>query len=310
MIFKNLQSAVENNHASGYQKPEMANLKSEVGHHFAKISQSRNTHRGLRFPVIRFWFSVFCLLSSVLAVMISGCAASAKSARPVNVAPNSAGTAANSDFDLLEAEYAEQMVEVSDPLEPFNRVMFNVNDTLYFWVVKPGSEIYAGIVPEPARIGIRNFFSNLTTPVRLVNCLLQGKGEGAGIELRRFAINTTCGILGFGDPALGQYGLEPVHEDLGQTLAVYGFGDGFYLVLPLFGPSNARDSIGSLGDWFLNPVSYVEPDEAAYGITAVKFTNNSSLTLGEYESFKASTIEPYIAMRRAYAQYRAKQIEQ
>jgi phospholipid-binding lipoprotein MlaA len=245
----------------------------------------------------------------VTAGMISGCATSAKSAPSVNVTSNSTETSANSDFDLLEEEYAEQMVEVPDPLEPFNRVMFNVNDTLYFWIVKPGSEIYAGIVPEPARIGISNFFSNLTMPARLVNCLLQGKGEGADTELRRFAINTTFGILGFGDPARDRYGLEPVHEDLGQTLAVYGFGDGFYLVLPLLGPSNARDSIGSLGDWFLNPVSYVEPTEASYGITAVKFTNDSSLTIGEYETFKSSTVEPYIAMRRTYAQYRAKQIQ-
>jgi phospholipid-binding lipoprotein MlaA len=266
----------------------------------------KNIHSAVRKHRAGFLISVLI----IPAALISGCAATAQSAPSINVASNSAGNADEDEFDLLEEEYAERMVEVPDPLEPFNRVMFNVNDTLYFWVVKPGSEIYAGIIPEPARIGVRNFFSNLTTPVRFVNCLLQGKGEGAGIELRRFAINTTCGILGFGDPALDQYGLEPVREDLGQTLAVYGFGDGFYLVLPLLGPSNARDAIGKLGDWFLNPVSYVEPDEAAYGISAVKFVNNGSLALGEYESFKSATIEPYIAMRRAYAQYRAKQTEQ
>lgn len=250
------------------------------------------------------------LIFIVLADMISGCATSAKNAPSMNVTSNSAETFANGDFALLEEEYAEQMVKVPDPLEPFNRVMFNVNDALYFWVVKPGSEIYAGVIPEPARVGIRNFFSNLTTPARLVNCLLQGKGDGAEIELRRFAINTTCGILGFGDPALDEYGLEPVREDLGQTLAVYGFGDGFYLVLPVLGPSNARDAVGRLGDWFLNPVSYVEPTEAAYGITAFKFTNRSSLNIGEYESFKSMTVEPYIAMRKTYAQYRTKQIQE
>jgi phospholipid-binding lipoprotein MlaA len=253
------------------------------------------------------------LIFFALAGMISGCASSANnypSVKTTDVNNDSAQVDDNDDFDLLEEEYAEQMVEVSDPLEPFNRVMFNVNDTLYYWVVKPGSEIYAGVVPEPARVGIYNFFNNLTTPARLVNCLLQGKGEGADTELRRFAINSTCGILGFGDPALDEYGLEPVQEDLGQTLAVYGFGDGFYLVLPFLGPSNSRDSIGRLGDWFLNPVSYVEPTEASYGITAVRFTNSSSLRLGEYDSFKSMTIEPYIAMRRSYAQYRAKQIEE
>jgi phospholipid-binding lipoprotein MlaA len=250
------------------------------------------------------------LIFVVPAGMISGCATSAKNAPSVHLASNSAETNANDDFDLLEEEYAGQMVKVPDPLEPFNRVMFNVNDALYFWIVKPGSEIYAGVVPEPARLGIRNFFGNLTRPARLVNCLLQGKGDGADTELRRFAINTTCGILGFGDPALDQYGLEPVYEDLGQTLAVYGLGDGFYLVLPLLGPSNARDSVGRLGDWFLNPVSYVEPIEASYGITAVRYTNQMSLNIGEYETFKSMTVEPYIAMRKTYAQYRAKQIQE
>lgn len=251
-------------------------------------------------------FLIFIFI--VPAGMISGCATSGNSASSVNVTSNPAETAANSEFDLLEEEYAGQMVKVPDPLEPFNRIMFNVNDVLYFWVVKPVSEIYGGVVPEPARIGISNFFSNLTTPVRLVNCLLQGKGEGADTELRRFAINTTCGILGFGDPALDQYGLEPVYEDMGQTLAVYGFGDGFYLILPLLGPSNARDSIGRFGDWFLNPVSYVEPTEVSYGITAVRYTNQMSLNIGEYENFKSMTVEPYIAMRKTYAQYRTKQI--
>ncbi len=254
------------------------------------------------------------LIFFVIVGSISGCAASSQNAPTMQATGISNGSneefSGNDDFDLLEEEYAEKMVEVPDPLEPFNRVMFNVNDTLYFWIVKPGSEVYAGVVPEPVRIGIYNFFSNLTTPARLVNCLLQGKGDGAGIELRRFAINTTCGILGFGDPALDYYGLEPVEEDLGQTLAIYGFSDGFYLVLPFVGPSNTRDSIGRLGDWFLNPVSYVEPTEASYGITAVRFTNSSSLRLGEYESFKSMTIEPYIAMRRSYAQYRAKQIKE
>jgi len=244
---------------------------------------------------------------------ITGCATSTQNAPTMQAADFANGSDdefENDDFALLEEEYAEQMVEVHDPLEPFNRVMFNVNDALYYWIVKPGSEIYVGVVPEPARIGVFNFFSNLTTPARLINCLLQGKGEGADTELRRFAINTTCGILGFGDPALDQYGLEPVYEDLGQTLAVHGFEDGFYLVLPLLGPSNARDAVGRLGDWFLNPVSYVEPTEASYGITAVRYTNSSSLRLGEYESFKSMTIEPYIAMRRTYAQYRAKQIQE
>ncbi len=269
--------------------------------------------RDIQTVVRKYHTKLLILIVIVLAGAISGCATSAQDAPSMKVASftnDSAEGFGNDDFDLLEEEFAEQMVKVPDPLESFNRTMFHVNDTLYFWVVKPVSHVYGGVVPEPARLGIRNFFSNLTTPARLINCLLQGKGEGADTELRRFAINTTCGILGFGDPALDQYGLEPVHEDLGQTLAVYGFGDGFYLVLPLLGPSNARDSVGRIGDWFLNPVSYVEPTEAAYGITAVRYTNSSSFRIGEYETFKSMTVEPYIAMREAYIQYRANQIQE
>jgi len=245
----------------------------------------------------------------ILAGMISGCAVSEQTASSMQVSSmdNSAGTANNDDFDLLEEDFAEQTVELADPLEPFNRTMYHVNDTLYFWVVKPVTQAYVGVIPKPARIGIRNFFSNIAAPVRFINCLLQGKSEGAGTEFHRFSINTTIGILGFGDP---EYGLEPVREDLGQTLAVYGIGDGFYVVWPLLGPSTARDTVGKIGDWFLYPVSYVQPKEAAIGASAVRYTNESSFYIGEYEAFKSMTIEPYVGMREAYIQYRHKQIEE
>ena len=248
----------------------------------------------------------------ILAGTISGCAVTEKNASSMQVSSmdNSAGAANNDDFDLLEEDFAEQTVKVADPLEPLNRVMYNVNDTLYFWVVKPVSQVYTGVVPAPARLGIRNFFNNISMPVRFVNCLLQGKGEGAGTEFRRFTINTTIGILGFGDPALDQYGLEPVREDLGQTLAIYGFGDGFFIVWPLLGPSTVRDSVGMAGNWFLSPFSYMERTDITIGISAIRFMNRSSFSIGEYETFKSMTIEPYIAMREAYIQYRHKQIQE
>ncbi len=269
--------------------------------------------KDIKAVVKRYHAKLRILIIIVLACTISGCATSGNSAPSVQAASftdDSDEATNNDDFDLLEEEFAEQMIELADPLEPFNRTMFQVNDTLYFWVVKPVSQVYVGVVPEPARLGIRNFFNNITTPVRFINCLLQGKGEGAGTELRRFAINTTCGILGFGDPAMDQYGLEPAWEDLGQTLAVHGFGDGFYIVWPLIGPSTARDSVGMAGDWFLSPVSYVEPTEVAIGISATRYMNKSSFNIGEYEAFKSMAIEPYIAMREAYIQYRAKQIQE
>ena len=189
--------------------------------------------------------------------------------------------------------------------------MFGFNDVLYFWVAKPVTHVYEGVVPKPARIGIGNFFENLTTPARFVNCLLQGKGPEANRELRRFGINTTAGVLGFGDPAYDRWGLKPAKkEDLGQTLAVHGFGDGFYVVWPVFGSSTLRDSVGMVGDQFLNPVRYVKPMEVSIGISAVDATNKGSFHIGEYEDFKSAAVDPYVAMRGAYIQYRSKQIKE
>ena len=253
----------------------------------------------------------------ILTVLIAGCASSNNNAK-VSTAqqntlndPNNIDEAfADEDFDLLEEELDEQVVEVADPLEPWNRLMFGVNDTLYFWIVKPCVGTYKAVVPEPARTGVRNFFQNLTTPIRYINCLLQGKGDDADTELRRFLVNTTEGILGFGDPARDKYELQPVQEDLGQTLAVHGIDQGFYIVWPFFGPSNVRDSLGMAGDIFLNPVSYVDPWETSVGISVVSVTNEGSFHIGEYEDFKAAALEPYIAMREAYIQYRNNKIQE
>jgi phospholipid-binding lipoprotein MlaA len=263
--------------------------------------------------------SVLCpLVSVVLMVMAAGCAVSENSTLDTRHSildepqPILDGLDENQDedFDFLEEEYGEQIVEVADPLESWNRLMFNVNDTLYFWVVKPVVQTYKAVVPEAARIGVRNFFQNLSTPVRYVNCLLQGKADSADTELRRFLVNTTEGILGFGDPARDKYELQIVYEDLGQTLAVHGMDQGFYIVWPLFGPSNVRDSLGMVGDIFLNPVRYVEPTETSIYISAGRGINEGSFHIGEYEDFKAAAIEPYVAMREAYNQYRNKQIQE
>jgi phospholipid-binding lipoprotein MlaA len=254
------------------------------------------------------------LFSILLAIIVTGCAASGHTSSVQTQADQQESVddpnAIDDDFALLEEELVEEKIEVADPLEPVNRIMFGFNDILYFWVAKPVLSIYSGVMPEPARLGIRNFFNNVSTPVRLVNCLLQGKNDAAGTELHRFAINTTEGILGFGDPALDKHGLEPAKEDLGQTLAVYGFDDGFYIVWPLFGPSTARDSVGMVGDQFLNPLRYVDPREVSISISIVKGVNAGSFQIGAYEEFKEEAFEPYIAMREMYIQYRHKQIEE
>jgi phospholipid-binding lipoprotein MlaA len=249
----------------------------------------------------------------ILALMTCGCAVSEKTTSPkfYSPDPNEPGTSrADDEFGLFENELAGQVVKVADPLEPLNRVMYGVNDVLYFWVAKPVMQTYEKIVPRPARVCIGNFFENLTTPARFVNCLFQGKGPEADRELRRFGINTTAGVLGFGDPARDRWHLAPAKEDLGQTLAVHGFGDGFYVVWPVFGPSTLRDSVGMVGDAFLNPVRYVKPPETSIGISAADAANDGSFHIGEYEAFKSAAVDPYVAMRGAYIQYRSKQIKE
>jgi phospholipid-binding lipoprotein MlaA len=267
-------------------------------------------------------------LIAVLAVMSTGCAASKRAAANRSdsvVSPNpmalpddanEAGEMGEDDFDefdefdLIEEELDKQEVKISDPLRPLNRAMFTFNDKLYFWIIKPCASACKKTVPRPARVGIRNFFHNLTTPVRFVSCHLQGRHKDAGRELHRFAYNTTFGVLGFGDPAKDKLGLEPAEADLGQTLGKWGFGTGIYLVLPFFGPSNVRDTTGLVGAQFLNPVRYVDPDEASIAISAVDVINDYSFKIGEYESFKEAAYDPYIAMRQAYIQYRQKKIEE
>ncbi|KUG22620.1 vacj family lipoprotein [hydrocarbon metagenome] len=204
----------------------------------------------------------------------------------------------------------EERVEIPDPLEPFNRAMHQFNDKLYFWALKPVAQGYKFIVPEPARVSVKNFFSNLAFPARFLSCLLQTDLSGAATEVGRFAINTVWGIGGLLDPSSGkELDLQKQDTDLGQTLGVWGVGQGFYIVWPVFGPSSPRDSVTIAGDYFLYPVSYISPWYAGVGVRVFEEVNATSLRIGDYEALKEAAIDPYIAFRDAYAQYRFKKIK-
>ncbi len=207
-------------------------------------------------------------------------------------------------------DYLNEQETVSDPLEPVNRVFFHFNDKLYFWVVKPASQVYSYFLADDVRMCVRDFFHNLLTPVRIANNLFQGKLKNSGIETARFVINSTVGVAGLADPAKREFNLVVSDEDLGQTLGVYGVGSGIYICWPFFGPSNLRDTVGLIGDTFLSPLTYLTASEAAAGIGAHagKHVNNTSLTIGDYEDFKDASFDPYIALRDAYAQYRRNKI--
>ena len=213
------------------------------------------------------------------------------------------------ELDLFDDEFEEDKVQVADPLAFWNRAMFHFNDKFYFWILKPVAKGYRAAVPSTVRIGARNFFTNLTTPIRLVNCILQWKWQAANAESVRFLLNSTVGVLGFGNPAKKYPELNPSEEDSRQTLGAYRIGNGFYIVWPFLGSSTLRDSVGLVGDFFLNPVFYVKPMEAAVGIKAYEIVNETSFKIGDYESLKKAAINPYDALRDAYIQHRKSKVK-
>ena len=211
--------------------------------------------------------------------------------------------------DDFEESFEEEQVAVADPLEPVNRAIFAFNDKLYFWVFKPVTKAFKAVVPEEIRTTTGNALDNIKAPVRIANSLLQGKFKQAGTEFGRFFINSTAGVLGFGDPAAGYPALDHDREDLGQTLAVWGVKDGIYLVLPFLGPSTLRDVVGKVGDIYFNPLTYgLEETSESLGVKAYETVNELSFRLGQYEAFKEGSLDPYVFMKNAYLQIRQEKI--
>jgi len=210
-----------------------------------------------------------------------------------------------------EVAEEEKPVHIADPIEPWNKAMYHFNDKLYFWVLKPVAQGYSAVFPEDVRISFSNFFSNLTTPIRFVASLMQFKMKDAGNELIRCVYNSTAGIGGLADVAKTDLGISRKEEDLGQTLGTYGIGQGFFIVWPFIGPSSLRDSVGTVGDWFLDPVTYVNPFFFdSLGIRTFDKVNTVSLHIGDYEDLKKSAIDPYVSLRDAYIQYRKKKVDE
>lgn len=210
-------------------------------------------------------------------------------------------------FGAPEEETAGQTeATISDPLEKWNRAMFQFNDLLYFALLKPVATGYSLAVPEPFRVGIKNFFYNLRFPIRFVANLLQGKVPEAGAEVLRFALNTLGGFAGLMEPSRGVEWMNPPTQDLGLTLREWGFGHGAYVVWPVLGPASVRDSVGDFSDFMLDPVTYLDPWYYEWGAYAGETVNTTSLRLGDYEALKEAALDPYTALKNAYVQYRDK----
>ncbi len=198
--------------------------------------------------------------------------------------------------------------DVSDPLEGMNRGIFKFNDAVDTAVLEPVARGYRSAVPQPARTGVRNVLRNIKTPTNFANDLLQGDVTAAGDTLTRFFANTLFGLGGLVDVA-GTEGVKYREEDFGQTLAVWGAGDGPYLVLPLLGPSNVRDTAGMVVDTYTDPVRLwlvnTDRDGWYYGRVVLASVDKREELLDVLSDLKKNSIDYYAAIRSSYTQRRA-----
>ena len=218
----------------------------------------------------------------------------------------------------LIAETVVLPKSVPDPLEPVNRVVWGFNKVVMTGVLQPTSKVYRFIVAKPVRTGIGNFGKNLTYPVRLINNLLQGKWNGARDESYRFLCNTTVGVAGFFDVA-SKWKIPKSDADFGQTFGQWGWKPGCFLMLPLYGPSNERDTLGLAADTAANPLLYIAPYDFradnpltylgpyTYFTYAVMY-NDLTDSVGEYVRFSQAEMDPYSEVQYAWTFARANRV--
>lgn len=217
--------------------------------------------------------------------------------------------------DLLSDELngdddPELELAIRDPLEPMNRFFYKVNDELYEWVLKPTAEVYSDVLPRELREKFGNFFLNLASPITLLNSILQGDLKLTGNVLSRFLINSTMGVYGFVDVAALEFDIKPKRADFGQTLGKWGLSEGIFIYWPLFGPSSTRDTVGLVVDAYTHPVPYFHDNRVLdLGYYTTNRVNTLSLYPDLYEDMKRYALDPYVASRQAYYEYRKALIE-
>lgn len=196
-----------------------------------------------------------------------------------------------------------------DPFEPMNRAVFSFNEAADDYVIKPIAEAYKFVLPEFVRTGVTNFFSNINDVLIAANNLLQAKPVEAANDIGRFLINSTIGVLGLFDVATDM-GLDKNREDFGQTLGVWGFSDGPYVVLPFFGASNVRDTVGLAVDIetdFMINTNKLNSDEKI-AVNALRVINRRADLLDAGQLLEDAAFDKYSFLRDGYLQRRRNQV--
>jgi phospholipid-binding lipoprotein MlaA len=192
--------------------------------------------------------------------------------------------------------------EYRDPLIWVNRGIFAFNDVTYRYLLIPVGKGYTRVVPDPVRTSVGNFFDNIKMPISAVNHLLQLEPQLLGRDLLRFGINTTLGLAGLFDPAKAWWGLEKADTDFDETLAGYGVGYGIYLVLPILGPSNLRNSASIVAGHFLNPVVYLLENPERSAVQGFDAFQDYAPGAERYETLREKAEDPYIFFRNLHLQ--------
>jgi phospholipid-binding lipoprotein MlaA len=199
----------------------------------------------------------------------------------------------------------------NDPIEPFNRAIFDFNLVVDDVLIRPAAIAYRDVVPQPARDGVHNVIENLRAPIVLANDVLQAEPERAGTTALRFLINSTFGLLGIFDVARDA-GYPAHSEDFGQTFASWGIGEGPYLVLPIFGPSNPRDATGLVTEWYVDPLNRwmdnTDRDWVIWTRAGLRGLDARERNIDTIDELKKTSIDFYAAVRSLYRQRRAEEI--
>jgi phospholipid-binding lipoprotein MlaA len=201
--------------------------------------------------------------------------------------------------------------QTDDPLEPTNRKILEANMVLDTILFRPVAKVYVTILPDAARDAVKRLLDNLKEPVLAVDNVLQGRPQSAGIGVERFGINSTVGILGLFDVAK-KWGLDRQPADFGQTLYVWGFKSGPYLVLPVFGPSNVRDAIGMGVDAYIDPFDYLATKEHLDALQIARYVldgvGQRARVLDVLDDLQKNSLDFYAELRSLTQQQRATEL--
>lgn len=225
-----------------------------------------------------------------------------------NATPENSSDESDFGFDEFEAEF--ESFKVNDPLSGYNKMMTRFNVALYTYALRPIAKGYEFVIPEFARVGIKNFASYINMPIRFLGNVLQLKFKEAGTELKRFGVNTIFGFFGLIDAA-SKAQIPLHHADFGLVLAHWGVGGGFHFVLPVLGPSNLRDTLSIPINWYASPITYAATyDSSAWinwlsvGITSFVMINEASLNTPTLDEIFYKTPNLYPFLRDAYEKRR------